>query len=316
MAKITAYHYHDTLEKIGVAAASGLITAIALNFFLTPAKVFQSGATGIAQLLSLFLQGQGIAHTDLTGWFNLLLNIPLAILGWKTLGKSFTAFSFLNSVLISALAIILPVHALSGNPLMNAIFGGVLTGAGVGIALRYGFSTGGMDILSMYLSKHTRRTVGVLMFVINFGIIMVAGFGIGWESALYTIISIYCMTRVVDTIHTSNQIVTAMIVTTDPDGVIAAITEKMVRGITALASRGGFLGKPNTTLMIVITRYELYDLTQATLGVDKGAFIDILNTVDVAGEFLTSDQQTIKRALGLKPSFNKEQHNAGQLPHE
>lgn len=205
MAKLTTYTQHDTLRKLAVTLAAGLITAIALNFFLTPAKVFQSGATGVAQLISLFLQQAGVAHQDLTGWFNLLLNLPLAYLAWHKLGRSFAIYSFITMFLVSALAIVLPVHALSTNPLMNAIFGGVLTGAGVGIALRFGFSTGGLDILSMYLAKTTRQTVGALMFIINLGIILVAGFGIQWESALYTIISIYCMTRVVDTIHTSNQ---------------------------------------------------------------------------------------------------------------
>ncbi|MCI1917521.1 MAG: YitT family protein [Lactobacillus sp.] len=295
MAKLTQFYQHDLVKKIGVALVSGLVTALALNFFLTPARVFQAGATGVAQLISLFLQRFGLTHGDLTGWFNLLLNLPIAYLGWRKLGRSFTLFSFLNVVFISVLAIVLPVHALSNNPLMNAIFGGVLTGAGVGIALRFGFSTGGLDIVSMYLAKTTHRTVGVLMFAINLVIILVEGFGIQWESALYTIISIYCMTRVVDTIHTSDQKITAMIVTNHPDAVIASVSARLIRGITVLPSRGGYLGQPNTTLMIVITRYELYDLTQATRSTDPQAFIDILNTVDVVGEFLTSDQQDEKR---------------------
>lgn len=295
MAKLTQFYQHDLVKKIGVALVSGLVTALALNFFLTPARVFQAGATGVAQLISLFLQRFGLTHGDLTGWFNLLLNLPIAYLGWRKLGRSFTLFSFLNVVFISVLAIVLPVHALSNNPLMNAIFGGVLTGAGVGIALRFGFSTGGLDIVSMYLAKTTHRTVGVLMFAINLVIILVAGFGIQWESALYTIISIYCMTRVVDTIHTSDQKITATIVTNHPDAVIASVSARLIRGITVLPSRGGYLGQPNTTLMIVITRYELYDLTQATRSTDPQAFIDILNTVDVVGEFLTSDQQDEKR---------------------
>ncbi|WP_125703449.1 YitT family protein [Lacticaseibacillus daqingensis] len=300
MAKLTQYAQHDTLRRLAVVLASGLITAIALNFFLTPAKVFQSGATGIAQLLSLFLQRAGIASGDLTGWFNLLLNLPLAYLGWRKLGRDFTVFSFLNTVVISVLAILLPVHALSTNPLMNAIFGGVLTGAGVGIALRFGFSTGGMDILSMFLAKTTRRPVGALMFIINLGIILIAGLGVQWESALYTIISIYCMTRVVDGIHTSNQKITAMIVTEHAPAVIRAVSDRLIRGITVVPSKGGYLGRPNSTLMIVITRYELYDLTQATLGADHAAFIDILNTVGVVGEFLTSDEQEAKRQTRTK----------------
>lgn len=295
MAKLTKFDQHDTLTKLGVALVSGLLTAIALNFFLTPAQVFQAGATGLAQLISIFLHRLGLTSGDLTGWFNLLINMPIAYLGWRKLGRSFTLFSIVNILIISSLTIVLPVHALSNDPLMNSIFGGVLTGAAVGIALRYGFSTGGFDIVSMYLSKTTRKSVGWLMFGINLVIVLIAGFGLQWQSALYTIISIYCMTRVVDMIHTSDQKITAMIVTEHPDAVVAAVSARLIRGITVIPSRGGFLHRPNTTLMIVITRYELYDLTQATLGADRRAFIDILNTVDVVGEFLTSDQQDAKR---------------------
>lgn len=290
----------EPLKRLAVALASAFVTAIALNFFLTPAHVFQSGATGLAQLISLFLQRAGLQTGDVTGWFNLLLNIPLIYLAWRALGRQFTIFTMINTVLISGLVIALPVHALTNNPLMNAIFGGVLTGVGVGIAVRYGFSTGGFDILSMYLAKMTRHSVGVLMFAINVVIVLIAGLGIEWESALYTIISIYCMTRVVDTIHTANQKLTAFIVTEHEDDVIAAVTKRLVRGITVMDSRGGFLKRDNNTLMIVISRYELYDLTEATHQTDPLAFINIVATVDVFGEYLSAEQQKVRaRTHGL-----------------
>ncbi len=290
----------EPMKRLGVAFASALMTALALNLFLTPANVFQAGATGVAQLISLFLRRTGMHTGDLTGWFNLLLNIPLVYLAWRKLGRQFTIFSMINTFLISGLVIILPVHALTDNPLMNAIFGGVLTGVGVGIALRYGFSTGGFDILSMYLAKTTRRSVGVLMFAINFVIVFIAGVGIEWESALYTIISIYCMTRVVDTIHTANQKMTAFIVTENQDAVIQAVSKRLIRGITVMDSQGGFMRHDNHTLMIVVSRYELYDLTEATHQADPLAFINMVATVDVFGEFLSADQQKEKANLTVK----------------
>lgn len=291
----------EHLRRLGVALVSGLITALALNLFLTPANVFQAGATGVAQLISLFLQRAGLHAGDMTGWFNIILNLPLIYLAWRKLGRQFTLYTMLNTAIISGLVIVLPVHTLTTNPLMNAIFGGVLTGVGVGIALRFGFSTGGFDILSMYLAKTTRYSVGVLMFAVNLGIVMVAGLGIQWESALYTIISIYCMTRVVDTIHTANQKLTAFIVTEHQDEVIAAVSERLIRGITVMNSQGGFMRRDNNTLMIVVSRYELYDLTEATHAADPLAFIDIVATVDVFGEFLSPDQQQLKRQLGHSP---------------
>ncbi|KRM72689.1 YitT family protein [Lacticaseibacillus brantae] len=294
--KLTAYSANDTVKKIGVAILSGLLSAIALNFFLIPAKVFSAGLNGVSQLMSLLLQ-HSFNIGDSTGWFILLFNLPLVILAWFKLGHEFTIFTSLTSLSISVLAVVLPVETLSTNPLMNAIFGGVLTGIGVGIAMRYGFSTGGMDIISLVLSKTTGRSVGTLLFATNLLVILAAGLAVQWESAMYTIISIYCMTRLVDTIHTSHQKITAMIVTTHKDDVIKAISDELIRGITVVDSKGGFTGASNTTLLVVITRFELYNLTQATLSVDPGAFINIMNTIDVVGEFLTNDQQAARKQL-------------------
>jgi len=294
--KLTAYSGNDTVKKIGVAILSGLLSAIALNFFLIPAKVFSAGLNGVSQLMSLLLQ-HSFNIGDSTGWFILLFNLPLVILAWFKLGHEFTIFTSLTSLSISVLAVVLPVETLSTNPLMNAIFGGVLTGIGVGIAMRYGFSTGGMDIISLVLSKTTGRSVGTLLFATNLLVILAAGLAVQWESAMYTIISIYCMTRLVDTIHTSHQKITAMIVTTHKDDVIKAISDELIRGITVLDSKGGFTGASNTTLLVVITRFELYNLTQATLSVDPKAFINIMNTIDVVGEFLTNDQQAERKQL-------------------
>jgi len=294
--KITTYQPNDMLKRIMVALIAGLLAAVALNFFLIPAKVFQAGLSGVSQLTSLLLQP--VLHTgDITGWLILLFNIPLGILGWFKLGREFTFYSILTAIFLSIFTVIIPVHTFSTNPLMNAIFGGVLTGLGVGLALRYGFSTGGFDIISLVLAKTTGKAVGSLMFLTNLAIILVAGFAIQWESALYTIISIYCMTRVVDNVHTSHQKITAMIVTSHADEVIAAINEQLIRGITVTNSWGGYTKQQNNTLWIVITRYELYDLTQATLSVDSTAFINIMNTIDVVGEFLTNDQQAERKRM-------------------
>ena len=145
---------------------------------------------------------------------------------------------------------------------MNALVGGVLLGVGVGISLKMGFTTGGMDIISLVLSQTTGKTVGNYMLMLNGLIVVIAGFLFNWESALYTIISIYAMTQVIDAIHTSHQKVTAMIVTVKPDEVTAAIAQNMVRGMTLLPSIGGYSKKEGKTIMMVITRYEMYDLDQ------------------------------------------------------
>lgn len=282
---------NELSKKISFTLIASLLVAVALNNFLIPAAVFSSGVNGLAQLVSSLLA----RFTNLqiqTGWWILLFNLPIGWLGWFKIGRGFTLFSILTAALTSLLSVGLPIHALSANPLMNAIIGGVLTGIGVGYALKYGFSTGGMDIVAFALAKTTGKSIGTLMMAINGLIVVIAGFTISWSSALYTIISIYCMSRVIDSINTSQQKVTVMIVTQRSTALIKAIHERLIRGITILPARGAYTQKDSNVLMIVITRYELYDIEQAVKAVDPAAFVNILNTTQVLGEFLDEDRKS------------------------
>jgi uncharacterized membrane-anchored protein YitT (DUF2179 family) len=129
------------------------------------------------------------------------------------------------------------------------------------------------------------------MMMINFSIVILAGFLFGWESALYTIISIYAMSRVVDSIHTRHQKLTAFIVTTRQDEVIAELNKTLIRGITVMPSFGAYTRKDSVVLMTVISRYELYALEHAVKDIDPGAFVNLVNTVDIEGNFYNETEQ-------------------------
>ena len=275
-----------------------------LNKFLIPARVYGAGLNGVSQLLSYFLFD--FSHIEIsTGLLIMLFNIPIALLGWYKVGRDFTLFSFLTVALMSIFSMILPIQEVTNDPIMNAIVGGVISGVGVGLSLKYGFSTGGMDIVSMVLAKTTGRSIGTLMFGINFIVISLAGFAYGWEYALYTLLSIYVLTKVVDTIHTSHQKVTAMIVTQHSAEMTTAIKEKLIRGITLLPAKGGFSGADSSVLMVVVTRYELYDLEQAVKETDPFAFVNILQTNRVIGEFWDSDRQKSHREETKRSQENR-----------
>ncbi|MFD1317386.1 YitT family protein [Loigolactobacillus zhaoyuanensis] len=278
-------------KKILVTIVASLLVAFALNNFLIPAAVFSSGVNGLAQLVSTLLARYTSLHIQ-TGWWILIFNLPIGLLGWFKIGRGFTLFSILTAALTALLSVVLPIHALAANPLMNAIIGGALTGGGVGYALKYGFSTGGMDIVAFMLAKTTGKSIGSLMMAINGLIVIIAGFMFSWASALYTIISIYCLSRVVDSINTSQQKVTVMIVTQQSTALVKAIHERLIRGITILPARGAYTQQDSNVLMIVITRYELYDMEQAVKLVDPGAFVNIMNTTQVLGEFLDEDRKS------------------------
>jgi len=281
------------LWQLVVMVASAVVSAVALNEFLIPANTFSGGVNGIAQLLYSAGKPMGL-HIN-TGYYILLFNMPIAVLGWFKLGHRFTIMSFATAFLTSAAAVVIPVVNIAHNPLLGALFGGILTGVGIGITMRYGFSTGGFDIIVLVLERITGRTVGSLMFLTNFAIILMSGILFNWENALFTIISIYASTRMVDLIHTRHQKLTAIIVTTEAEAVAKAIQAAILRGVTITDSRGGYSGRPNATLMVVLSRYELYALQAAVQQTDQHAFINILNTVDTSGLFMNERQQAEQR---------------------
>ncbi|MER2225630.1 MAG: YitT family protein [Carnobacterium sp.] len=277
-------------KKIFFIFFAAITSAVALNNFLIPSNIYAAGINGTSQLLSDVLSNNSGIVID-TGVLILVFNIPIAILGWFKVGRNFTLYSFLTSILISMFTVILPINPLSTDPMMNALFGGIISGAGIGFALKYGFSTGGMDIISMVLAKTTGRSIGTLTFAMNLLIVSSAGFLYGWEYALYTLVSIYVMTKVIDTIHTSHQKVTAMIVTNEPDALVKVIHEKLIRGITIIPAKGAYSGMDRSILMVVITRYEMYELEQAVREADASAFVNFMETNKVLGEFWSSDRQ-------------------------
>lgn len=281
------------LWQLVVMVASAVVSAVALNEFLIPANTFSGGVNGIAQILYSAGKPMGL-HIN-TGYYILLFNMPIALFGWFKLGHRFTIMSFATAFLTSAAAVVIPVVNIAHNPLLGALFGGILTGVGIGITMRYGFSTGGFDIIVLVLERVTGRTVGSLMFLTNFAIILMSGILFNWENALFTIISIYASTRMVDLIHTRHQKLTALIVTTEAETVAKAIQAAILRGVTITDSRGGYSGQPNATLMVVLSRYELYALQAAVQQTDQHAFINILNTVDTSGLFMNERQQAEQR---------------------
>ncbi|MDQ0232276.1 YitT family protein [Metabacillus malikii] len=272
------------VKKVIVVIIGALLNAIGLNLFLIPANVYASGFTGMSQLLSSVIEQYTPFYLS-TGILLFLLNIPVAILGWLKVGKSFTVYSFFSVAVTTVFLGIIPLMSLSEDILLNAVFGGVLSAVGVGMTLKFGASTGGLDIVAMILSRMNDKPVGTYFFILNAFIILTAGILYGWEKALYTLVTLYATTKVIDTIHTSHVKLTAMVVTKKGDELKKAIHSRLVRGITTVPAKGGFTNESKDLLMIVITRYELYDLEKVIKEVDPQAFTNIIQTTGIFGFF-------------------------------
>lgn len=272
-------------KRIIVVIIGALLNALALNFFLIGADVYASGFTGMAQLLStVFSDYFGIEFIS-TGILLLLLNIPVAILGWFKVGRYFTIYSFISVACTTLFLEIIPVISFSNDIMLNAVFGGVIGGVGIGISLKWGASTGGSDIVAMVLSRVKDRPIGSYLMIINGFIIVLAGYLNEPENALYTLLALYVTTRVIDTLHTRHEKVTAMIVTKKTDELQQAIHDTMVRGITILPARGAYSKEEKSMLVLVITRYELYDLERIIHEVDPHAFTNVVQTTGIFGFF-------------------------------
>ncbi|MEK4535008.1 YitT family protein [Peribacillus sp. FSL K6-1552] len=276
--------YRSEIKKILIVIVGAFLNAIAMNFFLIPANVYASGFTGVAQLLSRMI-GSFAPFNISTGILLLLLNIPVTIIAWRKVGKSFTFYSFLSVILMSLFMEIIPITRWSPDILLNAVFGGVIAAVGVGITLKFGASTGGMDIIAMLLSRKKDKPVGTYLFLLNGVIIVTAGAVYGPEKALYTLVTLYTSTRVVDAIHTRHEKLTAMIITKKSEELKQAIHAKLVRGITRVPAKGAFTNESKEMLLIVITRYELYDLERIIKEVDPHAFTNIIETSGIVGTF-------------------------------
>ena len=276
------------LKNLGIMIIGVFLYVLAMNMFISPANLYTGGVTGIAQLIIAFASSAFGIQLSLGGLI-FLLNVPLLYLAWRSIGKRFAVLSILTVVLQSIILELVPMGKFSDDILLNAVFGGVLIGVGVGMILKIGASTGGTDIVSQYISMKFNGSFGKYSFGINAVIILLAGITQGWETALYTIISIYNTSVVVDRIHTIHQNLTLYIVTSKEDEMIDAIQKQLYRGITVLEGRGAYTKNNKSVLMIVLSSYELYEALAVIKMVDDHAFTNVVRSEMVQGHFVRKE---------------------------
>lgn len=276
-------------EKFSASVLYGFLSSIAVNFFFQPGHVYSSGSTGLAQILSaLSLRTLGFEiPVSLTFY---AINIPLLILAWYKIGHKFTIFTFITVTMSSLFIQVMPHVTLTEDPLINAIFGGLVMGAGIGFGLKSRISSGGTDIVSLTIRKKTGRDVGNISLIVN-GIIMIfAGILFGWKYALYSMVTIFISSRVTDAIFTKQKKMQAMIVTSNPDPVVRMIHKKLHRGVTMINdAEGTYNHEKKAVLLAIITREEYTDFKYYMRKADPKAFVSIAENVHVLGHFVDLD---------------------------
>lgn len=256
-----------------------LIGALAYPWFLVPNHIAPGGLTGLATVLN-YLFGLPVGTTSL------IMNIPLFLIGYKSMGGMFAVRSLAATLLFSLFIDLLPLPCLTQDPMLASVFGGALLGMGLGLILRAGATTGGTDMAARMVHKLIPHlTVGMILFAIDGIVVVLAGIYIHIEHALYAFISIFVSSQlinvVVDGLTTEKA---CYVITTAHDQVRQQVMQQLNRGVTLLSAKGGFSGEERPILLCVVSAQEVARLKLIVRSADDRAFIFISDAHEVLGE--------------------------------
>lgn len=263
---------------------SALFQAFALTSFSVPAGIYPSGITGFSRLVSDILQD--FLNIRLPFFYiYLCINLVLAVAVYRHVGKLFTIFSVIQTSLVSVLSSLIPAFTILEDPLLIAIFGGLINGFGISLALTHGASSGGTDFLSIYYSNKLHRSMWDYVFGFNCILIVIAGLLYGWEIAAYSIIFQYVSNLIISKRHKRYTHQAIIIVTKEPQAVIDAILGNVRHGITKIKVQGAYKGDDETLLYTVVNAFQTNEVVKYALQGDPKAFIETRNTLNIYGNY-------------------------------
>ncbi len=262
--------------------AGAAILAVGVSCFVGPAQIAPGGVSGLSILVN-FLTGLPV------GAVNLAFNIPLILLAWKFLGRRFTLRTLvtvlIQSVLMDVITLWIPVY--TGERIMAALFGGVASGVGLALVFMRGSTTGGTDIVSRLLQLRYRHlSIGRLLFLVDVVVLLlsVAVFR-NIEAGLYGMIAIFASGKVLDNILYGLDTGKVLLVVSGKNQEIAArIMETLKRGVTFLHGSGAWSGTERQVLLCAVRAQQCYRVEEIVRGVDKEAFVIVLEATEIAGE--------------------------------
>lgn len=265
---------------------AGCINAFGVTVFLAPVRLYDSGISGTAILLSQ------LTPLPLSA-FLLLLNVPLFLFGLKKQGLVFTVYS-LFAVAVYAwgswmITDVLPIDVAMASPLAGedlllcALFGGVISGIGSGLTIRSGGAIDGMDVLAVTFAKGLNITVGTFVMIYNVALYILCGVVLGsWILPLYSIVTYAAGLKTIDFIAEGiDRSKAVMIVTDHPEEINAALLEAFSCGTTRIAAVGGYSNSEKTMIYFVVNRFQISRVRSMVRGLDPKAFVTITDVADV-----------------------------------
>ena len=278
-----------SIKDLGKALFGSVIFCIAINYFVVPNNLYTGGVLGISQLIRSIMNDifKLKVSFDISGIIYYFINIPLFIMAYKSIGKTFF-FRSLFTVSIQAIMLsILPSKLLVNDTLTNVLVGGLLGGVGVGMILSSGASTGGTDILGLALAKKNNNySVGKLGIMVNFVIYIIAGFRYGLEIMIYSIIYSAVDNLMVDKMHEQNICSTAFIFCKEnPKEINNYIKKELNRDFTYWYAKGGYDDSRTYIIYTALTKYELIRLERKLKRSNIQTFMVKSEGIGIKGNF-------------------------------
>lgn len=288
----------EDLLMLAVILLGNMILALGVMVFISPMNFMVGGATGIGMMLERTL---GIKLSLCVG----ALNVVMFVIGLLVLGKRFATTTLLSTFIYpSALAVLESIPAISTmntDPVIAAVFGGAMIGLGVGMVIRVGASTGGMDIPPIILQKKTGIPVAISMNLMDIVIILIQVPGSNIQYLFYSILEILATMVVMDKIAmfgvTQTQV---MIMSNKYEEINDAIQQKLDRGTTLLESVSGHLKNPQKVVMSIINNRQFHEMTNVVKEIDPNAFMVVNRVNEVHGNGFTVKLDDKQRIEALK----------------
>lgn len=267
---------------------AGIVNAFGITVFLMPVKLYDSGISGTSILLD-----QLTPEYLTLSIFLVILNIPLFLFGLKKQGWVFTAYA-IYSVCIYSLSAwlitdVIPVDVSIASPLAGtdlllcALFGGVISGVGSGIAIRYGGAMDGIEVMAVIFAKRIGVTVGTFVMAYNVLLYIVCGFVLNsWVLPLYSIVTYAAALKTIDFIVDGlDRAKCAIIITENPNDVCKKLCEVFGSGVTRLEAQGGYSNEEKSMIYFVVNRYQVVRMKELVHEIDHNAYITISEVADV-----------------------------------
>ena len=265
---------------------AGVISAFGITCFLSPMHLYDSGIAGTSLLLS-----QLTPPWCSLSLFLVILNVPLMLYGLKRQGVAFTVYSVFAVVVYSVTALIIEyeTNLESGSPiagtdiLLCAVFGGLICGAGSGIAVRNGGAIDGIEVMAVIFAKSLNLTVGTFMMIYNICLYIICGLIFqSWVLPLYSIVTYYVALNTIDFIAEGlDRSKSVMIITEKGDEVSKVLMKEFGSGTTIIPAKGGFTSKERTVVYFVVNRFQIARMRQLVHRADPHAYLTISEVADI-----------------------------------